>query len=68
LGIPHGRISLIEDQGTETELEVFFQRNLNPKSKSQQSLRTRAFCSLRGAFYPDQLDLVSGSPSGRRQF
>lgn len=70
---PHGRIKgLVEDQGTETELEVFFQRNPESKKvkKANKVCAPKNFLgSLRVVlFTPDQLDLVSGSPSGRRQF
>lgn len=70
---PHGRIKgIVEDQGKEVELEVFLQRS--PESKkvklgSKVVTPKNYLGSLRVVlFTPDQLDLISGSPSLRRQF
>lgn len=70
---PHGRIKgTLEKQGKELELEVFLQRN--PESKkvklgSKVTAPKNFLGHLRVVlFTPDQLDLVSGSPAGRRQF
>ncbi len=70
---PHGRIKgTLDHEGKELELEVFLQRN--PESKkvklaSKVVAPKNYLGHLRVVlFTPDQLDLVSGSPSERRQF
>jgi len=70
---PHGRIKgTVEDQGKETELEVFFQRSPELK-KVKLDAKVTAPKNFLGSlrvvlFTPDQLDLISGSPGQRRQF
>ncbi len=66
---PHGRIrGKVED----TELEVFFQRSPETKKVKlqQQVVAPKAFLgNLRVViFTPDHLQLISGSPSLRRQY
>ncbi len=70
---PHGRIQgRIEEEGKEVELEVFMQREPEMKKvkKAEKVTAPKNFLgSLRVVlFTPDDLDLVSGSPSLRRQF
>lgn len=73
---PHGRIkgTLTDEksEGKELELEVFLQRTPELKKVKLASKVTTPknfLGNLRVVlFTPDQLDLVSGSPAGRRQF
>lgn len=70
---PHGRIrGRIEEEGKEVELEVFMQREPETKKvkKAEKVTTPKNFLgSLRVVlFTPDDLDLVTGSPSLRRQF
>lgn len=70
---PHGRIQgIVEEEGKEIELEVFFQRSpeLKKVKLGSKVVTPKNYLGhLRVVlFTPDQLDLVSGSPSQRRQF
>lgn len=70
---PHGRIrGHIEEGGKDVELEVFMQREPETKKvkKAEKVTTPKNFLgSLRIVlFTPDDLDLVTGSPSLRRQF
>lgn len=70
---PHGRIQgRIQEDGKEVELEVFMQREPESKKvkKAEKVTTPKNFLgSLRVVlFTPDDLDLVTGSPSLRRQF
>lgn len=70
---PHGRIKgKIKSKDDETELEVFFQRQpeMRKVKKQQQLVAPKEFIgSFRIVlFTPDHMQLITGSPSLRRQY
>lgn len=70
---PHGRVKgVVEENGKDVELEIFLQRSpeLKKVKKGDKVTAPKSFLgTLRVViFTPDHLELVSGSPTERRQY